>query len=238
MTLLALTPASKQRLADVLYGQLLEQITSGVLVPGSKLPTENDLCKAFAVSRPVVRQALMRLQADGLVESRRGSGTYLLHAPSAEINRFIEPADFSSYLRAYEVRIVLEPRAARLAAERRQPEDLTVLNTACRDLELAVKAGANARQHDLAFHMAIARSTGNELFARQLHNLDTELEGLMSVSLGLTGLGSIERKKTVLEEHRQIVSAIADGDADLAETYMRYHLSQARRRLTDVNSQP
>jgi DNA-binding FadR family transcriptional regulator len=238
MTLMTFTPPSKRRLADVLYGQLLEQITSGVLVPGSKLPTEIDMCKAFAVSRPVVREALMRLQADGLVESRRGSGTYLLHAPSAEINRFIEPADFSRYLRALEVRIALEPEAARLAARRRQPEDLSRLNNDCRELELAIKAGAPARKYDLAFHMSIAHATGNELFAHQLRGLDAELEGFMSVSLGLTGLGSAERKGVVLQEHRQIVDAIGSGDSELAATYMRYHLSQARRRLTDVKSQP
>jgi DNA-binding FadR family transcriptional regulator len=238
MSAMQLTPPGKRRLADELYGQLLEQIVAGVLTPGDKLPTEHELSQALRVSRPVVRQALVRLQADGLVESRRGSGTFLLRAPSSDIRRFVEPSEFSRYLRSFEIRIALEPEAARLAAQRRTPEDLARINQACGDLADAISAGAQAQKHDLAFHQSVALATGNELFSRQLEGLDQELEGYMSVSLGLTGLGSSERKRIVLQEHTQIAEAIALRDGDLAATYMRFHLSQARRRLTDVNREP
>ena len=71
-----------------------------------------------------------------------------------------------------------------------------------------------------------------------MQDLDKELQGFMSASLGLTGLGSAERKQTVLREHNQIAEAIAQGDADLAGTCMAYHIAQARRRLTDASGQP
>ena len=238
MRTIHLTPPAKRRLADELYGQLLEQIVAGVLTPGDKLPTEYELSRAFSVSRPVVRQALVRLQADGLVESRRGSGTFLLRAPSGEIKRFVQPADFSSYLRCFEIRIALEPEAARLAALRRTSDDLSRIRKACRDLGTAISAGAAAQKHDLAFHKSVAMATGNELFLSQIESLDKELEGYMSVSLGLTGLGSAERKHIVLQEHTQIAEAIASRDPEVASTYMRFHLSQARRRLTDVSRDP
>jgi DNA-binding FadR family transcriptional regulator len=238
MSAMQLTPPAKRRLADELYGQLLEQIVGGVLTPGDKLPTEHELSRALRVSRPVVRQALMRLQADGLVESRRGSGTFVLRAPSSEIRRFADPSEFSRYLRSFEIRIALEPEAARLAAQRRTPEDLARINQACLDLADAISAGAQAQKHDLAFHQSVALATGNELFSRQLEGLDQELEGYMSVSLGLTGLGSSERKRIVLMEHTQVAEAIALRDDELAATYMRFHLSQARRRLTDVSREP
>jgi GntR family transcriptional repressor for pyruvate dehydrogenase complex len=73
---------------------------------------------------------------------------------------------------------------------------------------------------------------------RQLEVVGAEVEGFISVTLGLTRLGSEERKSAVLLEHRQIVEAIEMGDAELASVYMRYHLNQARRRLTDATRQP
>ncbi|HTJ57671.1 MAG TPA: FadR/GntR family transcriptional regulator [Devosiaceae bacterium] len=238
MKKLHLTPAPKRRLADILYGQLLEQIINGVKVPGDKLPTESEICTAFGASRPVVREALMRLQADGLVESRRGSGTFVTHAPSPDVARLIEPADFASYLRVYEVRIALEPAAASLAASRRSLNDLADIRAAAKALGSALSSGPHGPELDLAFHRAIALASGNELFARQLDGLSVELAGFMGMALGLTRLGSAERRDTVLKEHQQIIDAIEMGDADLASTYMRFHLSQARRRLTDVTRQP
>lgn len=238
MTKINIRPASKRRLADILYGQLLEQIMSGALVRGQKLPTENALCKAFGASRPVVREALMRLQADGLVESRRGSGTYLERTPSPDVSRFVEPSDFAAYLRAFEVRMALEAESASYAARRRTSEDLNALHAATEAFSLAIEAGEPARHLDGGFHRTVAMATGNELFVRQLDDLTTEIEGLMNISLGLTRLGSAERRAAVVQEHRQIVDAIEMGDADLAAVYMRFHLSQARRRLTDVTRQP
>ena len=151
MSPMRFTPPAKRRLSDELYGQLLERIVSGSMVPGDKLPSEHQLCRALHVSRPVVREALMRLQADGLVETRRGSGTFLLRAPSNDIKRFLDPADFSRYLLSYEIRIALEPQAARLAATRRKPEDMARINRACNDLGDFIASGASAQKHDLVF---------------------------------------------------------------------------------------
>jgi GntR family transcriptional repressor for pyruvate dehydrogenase complex len=235
---ITIRPAPKRRLADILYGQLLEQIMGGALVRGQKLPSENALCRAFGASRPVVREALMRLQADGLVVSRRGSGTYLARRPSPDVSRFVEPSDFAVYLRTFEVRMALEAVAAGYAARRRTEGDLFVIRAAMDAFSTAVEAGLPAQHLDSALHRAVAAATGNELFVRQLVDLTAEIEGLMSVALGLTRLGSADRRSAVVQEHRQIVEAIEIGDADLASVYMRFHLSQARRRLTDVTRQP
>ena len=79
---LQLTPPRKERLADILYGQIFEQILSGAFKEGDRLPTEHEISSAFDVSRPVVREALIRLQADGLIYARRGAGTFHLgHGP-------------------------------------------------------------------------------------------------------------------------------------------------------------
>lgn len=231
-------PAPNRRLADILYGQLLEQIMQGALVRGQQLPTESAICMAFGASRPVVREALMRLKADGLVEARRGSGTYLIHTPSPAVSRFVDPSDFAGYLRACEVRMVIEPVAASYAATRRTTEDLARIAGAAEVFGTAVAAGQRGLSLDISFHRAIAAATGNEFFERQLETLSAEVEGFLAISLGLTRMGSPERKSAVLLEHRQIVDAIEMGNAELASVYMRYHLSQARRRLTDATRQP
>lgn len=238
MNTIKIIPAQKRKLADVLYGQLLEQIMAGVLAPGDRLPSENAICSSFGVSRPVVREALLRLQADGLVESRRGSGTYLLRAPSPNVSRFAEPADIAGYLRAFEVRMAIESVAARYAAERRTHADLERIKHAARTFSETVSSGQLGQKLDIEFHRAIAMATHNEVFARQLDSLAPELEGFMGMALGLTGLGSLERKAVVLQEHQQIIDAIENGDGELASTYMQFHLSQARRRVTDATRQP
>jgi len=238
MANIQLTPPPKRRLADILYGQLLEQIMAGAVAPGDKLPAEHAICSAFGVSRPVVREALTRLQADGLVSTRRGSGTVLLRAPPAASVDFFEPADFASYLRAFEVRMALEPAAARFAAERRTHDDLVAIKAANRAFTDAINAGQPAQSFDIAFHRAVALASGNELFALELDSLGAELEGFIGVTLALTRLGSPERRRTVLHEHQRIVDAIEGGDGDLATTYMRFHLSEARGRLTEVTHGP
>ena len=101
----------------------------------------------------------------------------------------------------------------------------------------AVLGGRNDQSLDLAFHLAIAQATGNELFVQQLKILEDDLSGFIMANLGLTGMASMNRKSVVLQEHHQIADAIALCDGELAETCMRYHLSQARRRLTDVTRQ-
>lgn len=238
MSNIQIRPAPNRRLADILYGQLLEQIMQGALVRGQQLPTENAICKAFGASRPVVREALMRLKADGLVEARRGSGTYLIRTPSPNVSRFVEPVDFASYLRAFEVRNVIEPVAAGYAAQRRTSEDLARIADAADIFGAAAEAGGGGLSFDITFHRAIAAATGNEFFVRQLEVVGAEVEGFITVTQGLTRLGSAERRSAVLLEHRQIVEAIDMGDAELASVYMRYHLNQARRRLTDATRQP
>src|SRR6187549_3707635 len=111
---LQLTPPRKERLADILYGQILEQILAGSFKEGDRLPTEHEISSAFDVSRPVVREALIRLQADGLIYARRGAGTFVRAVPPSAITNFAMPANISGYLKSFEVRFALEAAAARL----------------------------------------------------------------------------------------------------------------------------
>ncbi|MBW6424283.1 FadR family transcriptional regulator [Rhizobium sp. XQZ8] len=238
MAELQLTPPRKERLADKLYGQILEQILNGAFKEGDRLPPENDICSAFSVSRPVVRQALIRLQADGLVYSRRGSGTFVRAVPPSAITRFVQPSNVAGYLKSFEVRFALEAAAASLAAERRSSQNLHNLDEANALLREKIMNGESPSEADFDFHREVAVASGNDLFVSLFEHLRGEISGSMGVALGLTKLGSDERRIAVLREHQQIVDAIQAKNGEHAALYMRYHLLRARERITDAQRDP
>jgi DNA-binding FadR family transcriptional regulator len=237
MSTIHLTPARRWRLADVLYGQLLMRIVNGDVAEGDRLPSEAEIGKMFGASRPVVRQALMQLQVDGLVYSRKGAGTFVRMRPPARLGDFAEPADVASYLRSFEVRSALESEAARLAATRRTRTQLKQITDAARALEDAFDRGQTGHDKDFRFHMTVAEATDNELFPRLLDEIGDIVRGSMAMGLSLTRTGSDVRRNQVLKEHWQIADAIAAQDAETATLYMRLHLLQTRIRTTDARSE-
>jgi GntR family transcriptional repressor for pyruvate dehydrogenase complex len=237
MSTIHLTPARRWRLADVLYGQLLMRIVNGDVAEGDRLPSEAEIGKMFGASRPVVRQALMQLQVDGLVYARKGAGTFVRMRPPARLNDFVEPADVASYLRSFELRTAVESEAARLAALRRTRSHLKAIKDAARALEDAITRKETGHEQDFGFHMAIAEATDNELFVSVLEELADTMHGSMAMGLSLTRTGSDLRRSQVLREHWQIADAVAAQDAEAASLYMRFHLLQTRSRATDARSE-
>lgn len=233
MSELKLVRRQRERLGDQLYGQILEQIISGSLQEGDKLPSENQICQAFAVSRPTVREALMRLHADGLVTTRQGSGTFVQKRPSDQLTRLVKVSDIAGMLRCLEVRVGLEGQAASLAAQRRSAQELEQVLKALTALRASFAGEAVPAHADYAFHHAVAKASGNTFFAELLEMLSGPIQGAMTVALGLTRSGSKERARRVVEEHEAIAEAIQAGDAEAAGLAMRYHLHRSRQRVTD-----
>lgn len=131
----------REKLSDQLYGQLLEKIVSGELKEGVKLPSENEISRAFQVSRPVIREALLRLQADGLIYSRQGAGSFVKARPPEGLIKFTAPSDIPGLLRCFEARLPLEGAAAALAAQRANEEDLHAIEAALNAMEEAMNNG-------------------------------------------------------------------------------------------------
>lgn len=233
MSNLILVPEKKERLGDRLYGQILEQIASGTLRPGDKLPSENKLCELFNVSRPVVRQALVRLQADGMVLTRKGLGTVVRNSPPEGLTRFSQPSDVAHMLRCLELRLAIEGEAAAWAATRHSLPELKRIGRALELLEQQIQDGAITASADFAFHQAVAAASGNILFEQVLQSLDDAIRRGMVIALGLTKERSPERARRVLDEHRAIYDAIGRHDAQGASLAMRYHLDRVRQRVTD-----
>lgn len=231
---LTLARRQRERLGDQLYRQILEQIVSGALREGDKLPSENRICQAFQVSRPTVREALMRLHADGLVTTRHGSGTFVRRRPSGHHPmRLAEVSDIAGMLRCMEVRIALEAQAASLAARRRTPEQMRRIAGALAALRPGPGGEAAPVGADCEFHHAVATASGNALFAELLEVLDGTIRDAMTIGLGIARAGARERARRVAEEHEAIAEAIERGDAEAADLAMRYHLHRSRQRVVE-----
>lgn len=221
----------REKLSDQLYGQLLEKIVSGELKEGYKLPSENEISRAFNVSRPVIREALLRLQSDGLVYSRQGVGSFIKARPPEGLFRFTSPSDISGLLCCFEARLPLEGAAAALAAQRADEKDIKKIEDSMIAMEKAMDKGEIADKADFDFHMAVANATGNDFYVSILGTLHTAMRSGMRVALKLTKTGTRERMLKVQEEHRMIYGAISLGDVTAADLLMRHHIQSARTRL-------
>lgn len=227
------SPIERPRLSDTIYGQLLDEIMAGRFSAGDRLPTENQLAQRFAVSRPVVREALQRLQTDGVVISRQGSGTYVQRSPSQRVAELTGDLSLHEVLQVMELRMALETLSARLAARHRTDEQLRAIQQARQSLGELIGQGTPAMEADYAFHRAIAVASGNSLLVEALDQLSARMKSGMNVTLSLTREASQQRRARVLDEHDRIIHAIRVGDADSAAIAMSYHLDQARNRLLD-----
>ena len=225
--------ASARKLSAGLFDQLAEQIKSGKLAPGERLPTEQALTRAARVSRTVVREAVAALRAEGLVITRQGVGAFVSAEPTRAPFR-IEPERMQSLddiLAVMELRLGVEIESAGLAAERASRAQLKAIGMALEDIERAAESGRAAVDEDLAFHRAIAEATGNPEFARFLQFIGGHLIPRRTVS-GLTERMGGERAYLALiqEEHRRISQAIESRDPKAAREAMRRHLTRSLER--------
>src|SRR5262249_39587839 len=153
---------------DQLYELILDQVISGGMAEGSKLPSESRLGELFGVSRPVVREALSRLQADGVVVSRHGSGSYVQRPPNPAFAPLAPTGNVANLMRCMEFRIALEGEAASLAARRRTEANLAQIEQALAELETVIDRGEVGVEADRQFHVAIASATQNQLFVQAM----------------------------------------------------------------------
>lgn len=226
------------KLADRLYEDLLGWITREALAEGSKLPSEERLAKRFSVSRPVVREALLRLRSDGIIISRRGSGSYIQRRPKKEFFDFAPIGGVADLMRCFEYRIALEGEAAWLAARRRSSTDLRLIEEALHDMDNAVESRAVAADSDVKFHNAIAAGTKNELFVSTMDSLSAHILAGMNVARNLSLQLSRARLELVQREHLAIYRAIEAQDSVTAREAMRNHIDSARARMLTDSFEP
>jgi len=234
---IGLGPVRPERFAERVYETLFHAIVEGRIGVGSRLPSENDLATLFDVSRPVVRQALDRLREDQLVESLRGSGTYVREKPGLAVVQDTAPeARIGHIMNGLELRLVVEPECAHLAALRRTPQDLDKMARLLDGFEQVNASGGIAHHVDFAFHEAIATATANMRFVQVMKTLEYDVSHAVNMLRHLMHIPPWKRSQDAMDEHRRIFELIRDQDAEGARRAMRGHIENARTRM--FNSRP
>ena len=227
-------PRKPRSLGLDLVDKLTADVRLGRLVAGDKLPSEAEIMKHFGVSRTVVREALSKLQAAQLVETRHGIGTFVLpqnSAPSFQISPH-QLSTLHEVIALLEFRISIETEASALASQRRNAENLEEMQVAMDAFSNAIEAGRDAVQADFRFHQAIASATHNKHFQDLMHSLGTGAipRGRLQSTLPTDDKRLVYLRR-VHQEHESIFNAIAAQDPEAARAAMRTHLSNSRDRL-------
>lgn len=223
-------PEGPVKLSDVAYAKIFGRISSGEYVVGSRLPTENELAELLSVSRPIVREALARLRDDGIVVSRRGSGTYVRRAPEPEQSRMAPLSSIADMRRCLEFRISFEGETAWHAARRQGGGGRDRLVQAMERLEAALREDKIPIEDDYAFHLAVAVCTGNRFFEGVMAEMRDSIMTGMEITRSFGLLRTREALAEVHLEHRAIFDAIQSSEPDAARAAMRRHLENAMKR--------
>lgn len=218
------------KLSERVYDKLRQKIDAGEWPEGTRIPTESELATSFSVSRPVVREALVQLRSEGVIDSRRGSGSIVISANPAPKQSYEPIENVADLIGAFEFRLTIECDVAAIAALRATPQDLAEI-AAVNEMFESELGGDAFGDCDLAFHVAIAKATGNKLFQATLSMLHQQI----LFGMRLTGEFALRdggtRAQTVSREHAAIVEALKSRDPQAAFEAMREHLLQSRHRI-------
>ena len=231
-----LTPTKKRnefkvvrnnKLSVQISRQLIEAIVSGRYKPGDQLPPERDLALMFEASRVVVREALVALLAKGVLSTRQGSGT-TVNAPEQwntldPVIIMLRDGD-NTFDQLQEVRRIIEPEVCALAAERITQEEIEALRPQS-ELQLDDTIEQHV-DHDVSFHMAIARATKNPVLQIVMSSINDILRESRRRSYVMPGQAAAAR-----EWHERIYAAIEAHDVAGARQAMVEHMNQVQRAL-------
>lgn len=226
--------SKKEKISQIISRELLNLIESGKFPPGSKLPTEMELTAQFGVSRVPIREALSMLRAAGVISSRQGGGTYVEEATnSALLQRIrIESDDVESIKYLFEMRKILEPEGAYLAALRRTPEQLDQMKRIVKRMEdESIQKGTSAIDADIDFHHSVILATHNPIMIQTLENLSSFYKRALEITLR-PNVELKQKREAVYNEHYNILSAIEAEEPELAKIQCMIHLKNAEKKLS------
>ncbi len=221
-------------LASDLVADLSQRIVSGAIAAGEKLPSENEIVRRHGVSRTVVREAISKLQAAGLVETHHGVGTFVLaRNESTGLHLRVETA--AGVRAILELRLGLETQAVALAALRRSDAHLAAMRQALDDYQQLLASQDSCVEADRRFHMLIAEATGNAYFVEIMQHLGSGIIPRSRIASSERGGVNLAHHAHLANlEHEALLSAIRRQDPDAARAAMWTHLSNSRERLAPL----
>jgi DNA-binding FadR family transcriptional regulator len=217
-----------RRLYQQIAQQLRQLILAGEFAPGSRLPAERELASQLGVSRPSVREALIALEVEGWVEVRTGSGVYVLERSAHTGERV--PVNAWGPLEVIRARRVIEGEIAVLAAQHAEPAHIAALQEALRSMQSDAQAGRAPLEGDRAFHLSLAAACGNAVLADTVVQLWDARKGPLFERLG-DYFETPASWLSAIEEHRAVLAAIREADAETARAAMQHHMDQSHERF-------
>ena len=212
----------KKKAYEDIVKQIRNLVERGKLKRGDQLPTERELSETFKVSRATVREAIFSLETMKLVDRRQGDGTYVIASSGETLVQPLAAALFhekDDLIDIFFLRKIIEPEVAQLASENATPEEMNDLEEILREQEEEVVECKNPIQTDSEFHHLLARMAKNRVLERLLLAL-VDLLGKTREKY----LQTEERKQKSLQGHREILTAIKNGNSIGARQAMRRHL--------------
>ena len=218
-------------LTDAVYEQVLALIQADKLSAGDRLPGEHALAARFAVSRPVVRQALARLRAEGRVTAARGAGHFVGAEPELKTIDYGPIQGIPDVRSFLEFRCILEGESAALAAQSRDARLRAAITARRKAMEAAALRGEPGIEEDIAFHAAIAKASENRYLILTIAALMEHIRVAIRLVRELSPQPMMHRWRDVRAEHLRIDEAIASRDAAAARQAMTQHLRSGIARL-------
>jgi DNA-binding FadR family transcriptional regulator len=229
-------PITPSSLVDRVAARIRDVIDKGQFAAGARLPSEAELAGQMQVSRSVLREAVSRLEAQGVLSVRRGKGMYVGDRGSlSSCVRLVQSAltiATKDLVQLAELRRGIEVQAARLAAQRAKPEDIAELDALAERMDREDMEYLESVQADCDFHRKIVAITGNEL----MKNIMEVVQEFIRAEMVQTTPRQRNRKRS-RQLHRPILDAIRAGDADAAEAAIKVHMDSVDQALRDIEAQ-
>lgn len=219
-------PIKTKKIWEEIVEQLKAMITNGELEPGDKLPSERDMSESMGVSRASVREALITLEAIGILEIKPGDGTFVRQTSDAETFAplaMVLALERNPGAQMMEVRRVLETEMAALAAERASEENLSKINKIL-DLMKGAQTTHDAVEADLRFHFAIAEATQNTILLRLMNTIADLMHHSFRPNREKL-YADYQTGQRIILEHEAIYQAIKAGDPQAARNKMLEHIN-------------
>jgi DNA-binding FadR family transcriptional regulator len=223
-----LKPIRKESVRSQIFRQLRDQVLRRNWPPGSKIPSESELCRGMGVSRVSIREGIQRLVSLGILETRHGEGTFVSELKGETYFNSLIPLlalGETEIFHVLEYRLIIEKGTAALAAERATDQDLADMEAVYERMVQYRQDVAEFAKADLEFHLTLAKATGNSVLIK----VNNVLRGVLSISMENI-VGNLGMQDG-LHYHRLLIEAVKDRDALRAEKLMEEHVLRTIQRL-------
>ena len=239
-TLLAQGEVLPTRLGDKVLARLSGAIADGRLKPGDAIPSEASIAAAFGVSKQIAREAIRELAAMGVIHVQQGKTSRVRAVNGAPLGRFFRLAvgdGVEGLVQAVELRRILEPGIAQLAAARRGDEDVAALRAILARMQASFGDVSAWIEGDLDFHRAVAKMSGNRLIELQLEALEPVIRRMME-RFNQRNRRTLEDWRQTWARHDKVFRAIEKGRARQAFLAMSAHFDAAATAISEVSGRP